>query len=254
MYEAGEAGGRAWLAGRPRLVEQDLLRTNLPRCLARTLPSCCRCSNRVLRQSAATECCSRVLARPVAATPSSLLLLRCSSACATWGDQGGKRQADMLLPWTRPLPHMSRSGHSSFTVASHPTCNQQRLLYPACTCYPRAATHALFWATSLVPAAAAGCWLLLLLLLWGAQPCACRRPARRGRPACMLPMPACGKHTDKSMSSHTRTRTRSTPWPSLVKLTLFSYSLAFLVVPSYFLFLSFSLSVCRVFFFLPTLS
>lgn len=36
----------------------------------------------------------------------------------------------MLLPWTRPLPHMSRSVHSSFTVASHPTCNHRRLLYP----------------------------------------------------------------------------------------------------------------------------
>lgn len=61
-----------------------------------------------------------------------------AQAPAGHGTRGGKRQADMLLPWTWPLPDMSRSVHSSFTVASHPTCSQQRLLYP----YVRA-THGL---------------------------------------------------------------------------------------------------------------
>lgn len=36
----------------------------------------------------------------------------------------------MLFPWTRPLPHMSRSVHSSFTVASHPTCNHMGYCMP----------------------------------------------------------------------------------------------------------------------------
>lgn len=61
-----------------------------------------------------------------------------AQAPAGHGTRGGKRQADMLLPWTWPLPDMSRSVHSSFTVASHPTCSQQKLLYP----YVRA-THGL---------------------------------------------------------------------------------------------------------------
>lgn len=57
-------------------------------------------------------------------TPSPSLLKRLQDM-----GQGGRRQADMLLPWTRPLPHMSRPVHSSFTVASHPTCNRHKLLY-----------------------------------------------------------------------------------------------------------------------------
>lgn len=56
-----------------------------------------------------------------------------------------------------------------------------RTTVSACTCYPRAATHALFWATtSLGP-----CFCCFLSM--GLQPCACRRPARRARPD----QPAC---------------------------------------------------------------
>lgn len=75
---------------------------------------------------------------------------------------------------------MSRSVHSSFTVASQPTCSQQRLLYP----YVRA-TY------GLLPTLYSGqqLWslLLLLLLLRACKPCV--RAADllvEGGPACMF--------------------------------------------------------------------
>lgn len=161
-------------------------------------------------------------------TPSPSLLKRLQDIGPGGGEATGRHAPSLDTTPAVHEPLRPLIFHRCFPSHLQP----HRTTVSACTCYPRAATHALFWATT-----SSGS-LLLLLLSMGLQPCACRRPARRARPTCMF---AC-LHAASIQIKACPPTLSSTPCPS-VKLIPFSYSLDFLVVPSSFLFLSFSVSL-----------